>query len=202
MGLTVSHPVVRRLVALATVALALVSAGCGIPTAGAPTPIAKGNLPVHLLNPATPSTVGSTTPAVTVPEPIYLVAPDQHLAAVSRDVAYPATMTEILGALLEGPTAPEAAAGLQSFLSGTKTQVSATVTGGIATVNFTVDPIQVIANQTLAIAQVVFTATEPGSGVTGVVFQIAGVPIGVPTAGGPNVTGPVDRTSYAPQAPP
>ena len=55
-------------------------------------------------------------------------------------------------------------------------------------------------NQTLAIAQVVFTATQQ-PGVTGVVFQIAGQPIGVPTASGARSPGPVDRTSYQPQAP-
>ncbi len=36
---------------------------------------------------------------------------------------------------------------------------------------------------------------------TGVLFQIAGQPIEVPTASGANVPGPVDRTSYQPQAP-
>jgi hypothetical protein len=188
---------------VATVAVMVAATACGIPTASAPTPIAKGNLPVHLLNPP-PSTVGSTPPpTVGVPQPIYLVAPNQHLIAVSRDVAAPPTMSEILGALLEGPTTLEAAAGLQSLLTGTKTQVSATVAGGIATVNFTTNPIpvQVVGpNQTLAIAQVVFTVTEQ-PGVTGVVFQIAGTPIGVPTASGAQDLGPVDRTSYAPQAP-
>jgi Sporulation and spore germination len=175
---------------------------CGIPTASAPTPIAKGNLPVHLLNPAPPATVGSTIPqSVSVLEPIFLVAPNQHLTAVSRDVATPPTLTEILGALLEGPTAFEAANSLQSLLTGTKTQVSATVAGGIATVNFTTNPIPLVGpNQTLAIAQVVFTATEQ-PGVTGVVFQIAGQPTAVPIATGAQDLGPVDRTAYAPQAP-
>jgi spore germination protein GerM len=55
-------------------------------------------------------------------------------------------------------------------------------------------------DQTLAIAQVVYTATQQ-RGVTGVVFQIAGQPIGVPTASGSQVTGPVNRNSYLPQAP-
>jgi hypothetical protein len=187
---------------MAGVVTVLLATACGIPTANAPTAIAKGDLPSHLLNPTTPSTVGSTLPpAVVVPESVFLVAANQHLIAVTRDVAIPASMSEIMGALLQGPTAFEASIGLYSLLSGTKTQVSATVTAGIATVNFTANPIQVVGpNQTLAIAQVVFTATEQ-PGVTGVVFQIAGQPIGVPTASGANVTGPVDRSSYAPQAP-
>ena len=192
----------RLLAATATVVMALAAVSCGIPSATGPTPIAKGDLPSHLLNPATPPTVGSTVPpSVGVPESIFLVAPTQHVIAVTRDVTFPPTMSEIMGALLVGPTPAEASAGLQSFLTGTKTQVSATVAGGIATVNFTANPVPLFGpNQTLAIAQVVFTATaQPG--VTGVVFQIAGQTIGVPTAGGAQVTGPVDPTMYAPQAP-
>ncbi len=73
---------------------------------------------------------------MTVPATIYLVAPAQHLVAVSRNVPVPATLTEILGALLEGPTAAESESGLQSFLTGSTTQVTATVAGGIATVDF------------------------------------------------------------------
>jgi spore germination protein GerM len=47
---------------------------------------------------------------------------------------------------------------------------------------------------------VVFTVTQQ-AGVTGVLFQIAGKPTDVPTASGAQVPGPVDRSSYQPQAP-
>ena len=48
--------------------------------------------------------------------------------------------------------------------------------------------------------QVVFTATaQPG--VNSVVFEIAGQLLDVPIASGATVSGPVDRTSYQPQAP-
>jgi spore germination protein GerM len=188
-----------------TVTAAGVSA-CGIPTSATPTAIAKTAVPFRLLNPVTPTTAPSTVPpAVAVPETIFLVAPSQTLFAVTRnvvtrDVQVPATLGEVLGALLEGPTAAESDFGLQSFLA--KSTVTATVTGGIATVDFTTDPVQVVGpDQTLAIAQVVYTATQSGNGVTGVVFQIGGHPISVPTASGVQVTGPVGRSSYGPQAP-
>jgi hypothetical protein len=180
----------------------LAASACGIPTANAPTAIGKDNVPIHLLNPTTPSTSTSTIPpAVGVSEQIFLVAPSQHVVAVSRVVAIPATMSEILGALLDGPTASETSSGYQSFLTGTRTQVSATVTGGTATVNFTANPAQLVGpNQILAIAQVVFTAfAQPG--VTGVVFQIAGQAVAVPTSGGAQVLGPVNPLYYLPQAP-
>jgi spore germination protein GerM len=199
----VNHSLTRLAAVVAMVAVAASSAACGVPTNGAPTAIAKGQAPFDVLNPATSTTVNSSAPVVGVSESIFLVAPNQHLFAVSRNLALtaaPANLAEIVAALLEGPTAAESSVGLQSFLTpGTK--VSATVAGGIATINFSANPIPVGPNQILAIAQVVFTATAAQLGVTGVAFQIAGQPIGVPTALGAQVPGPVDRTSYAPQAP-
>jgi Sporulation and spore germination len=194
--------IARKLgLAVAVVAL-MVSAGCGIPSGGSPTVIAKADVPFNLLNPHPPATVASTVPpAVVAPETIFLVAPTQHLVAAVRDVTLPATLGQILTALLDGPTAVESAAGIQSFLTGAHVKVSATVTAGIATVDFTTNPVQVVGpDQTLAIAQVVFTATQQ-PGITGVVFQIAGQPVEVPTASGVQVPGPVDRTSYTLQAP-
>jgi spore germination protein GerM len=186
---------------LAALALAVLVGGCGIPTGGTPTVIAKSDVPLHLINPVTPPTDSPVPAGAAVPEPIYLVGPSQHVIAVSRDVQFPASLGEIMGTLLVGPTAAESRFGLQSFLTGTKTNVVVTVVAGIATVNFTTNPVQVVGpDQTLAIAQVVYTATQQ-SGVTGVVFQIAGQPIEVPTASGVQVSGPVDRTSYLPQAP-
>jgi spore germination protein GerM len=199
----VSRRAVRALAGLCALVALGATAACGIPTNGTPTAIAKTDVPFHLLNPVTPTTVRPIQrPEVTVPATIYLVAPTQHVKAVSREVPVPATLSEILGALLEGPTAAESTFGLQSFLSGSTAQVRATVSGGIATVDFfSANPVQVVGpDQTLAIAQVVFTATEQ-PGVTGVVFKIDNRPIDVPTASGAQVPGPVKRSSYLPQAP-
>ncbi len=193
-------PGLARLGAVAAIGA---TAACGIPTNGTPTPIAKADVPFHLLNPVTPTTIRHVVrPEPTVPGIIYLVAPTQHVIAVSRQVRTPATLTEVLAALLDGPTATESKFGLQTFLSGSTTQVRADVSGGIATVDFlSADPVQVVGpDPTLAIAQVVFTATEQ-PGVTEVRFEIDGKPIDVPTASGAQVPGPVDRTSYQPQAP-
>ena len=191
---------------LAVLAVVVATAACGIPTAGGPTAIAKGDVPSNLLSPASPTTVPSTVPPqAEVPELIFLAASTGTVAPVSRyitvNTGLNATLTELLGALLVGPTPGESAAGLQSFLSGAKTRVTAKVAGGIATVDFTSNPIQVVgASQTLAIAQVVFTATaQPG--VNSVVFEIAGQLLDVPIASGATVSGPVDRTFYQPQAP-
>jgi spore germination protein GerM len=189
----------RTCLVLAVVALG--SVACGIPTATTPTPIAKSDVPYHLLNPpTTTTTVPGTPPAVGVAEQIFLVSPDGHLVAATREVAVPASPTQVVGALLAGPTATETAAGIQSFLTQAGVQVT-TQAGGGATVNFNTNPIQVVGpDQTLAIAQVVYTVTQQ-PGVTGVTFEIDGKAIEVPTAAGAQVPGPVGRVDYLPQAP-
>ncbi len=178
------------------------AAACGIPTAGSPTPIARSDVPYHLLDPqTTTTTVPGATPAVGVAELIYLVAPDGHLVAATREVAVPASLTQVLGALLAGPTATESASGIQSYLGDTGVQVTIAPASGVATVHFAADPIQVVGpDQTLAIAQVVYTVTEQ-PGIAGVIFEIGGKPIEVPTAAGAQVPGPVGRSDDAPQAP-
>jgi len=182
--------------------LAIVTASCGIPTQDAPSTISKGAIPFNLLSPSSPTTTAATVPPVaSVSEPIYLVAPTQHLSPVFRNVAPPANLTQIIGALLEGPTSAESSVGLQSFLTGKSSDVVATVLNGIATVNFTTNPVQVVGpNQILAISQVVFT-TMAQPGITGVLFEISGTAVEVPTAGGAQVPGPVTDITYAPQAP-
>ncbi len=181
---------------------AIVTASCGIPTEAVPSTIPTRAVPFDLLNPSSPTTTMVTVPPVaSVSEPIYLVAPTQHVSPVLRNVAPPANLTQILGALLEGPTSAESATGLQSFLTGKPNDVVATEVNGIATINFTTSPVQVVGpNQILAISQVVFTAmAQPG--ITGVIFEIAGTSVEVPTAGGAQVPGPVNDATYAPQAP-
>jgi len=185
-----------------TVLSVLLFGACGIPTATSPSPIAKSDVPYHLLNPpTTTSTVPGAPPAVGVAELIYLVAPSGHLVAATREVAVPASLTQVVGALLAGPTAKESASGVQSFLNSTGVQVTVAAAGGVALVSFVTNPIQVVGpDQTLAIAQVVYTATQQ-PGVTGVTFAIAGKAIEVPTAAGAQVPGPVGRADYLPQAP-
>jgi len=193
---------VRSGVVLALATVILGATACGIPTASSPTPIAKSDVPYRLLDPpTTTTTLPGTNPAVGVAEQIFLVAPNGRLVAATREVAVPATSSQVLGALLAGPTATESAAGIQSFLTGTGVQATVTQSGPVAAVRFSVNPIQVVGpDQTLAIAQVVYTLTQQ-PGITGVTFEIGGKPIEVPTAAGAQVPGPVGRADYLPQAP-
>ncbi|MBV8463028.1 MAG: GerMN domain-containing protein [Acidimicrobiales bacterium] len=204
--MTAPHPAgapvgVRRIMAVTLVAAAAVLAGCGIPAGGAK-PIPRADVPFHLLEPGTAVTTTTGPPAVGVAETVFLVAPDQqHLVAVERDVPVPASLTDVLGALLEGPTSAEQAAGYSTFVSGNRTQVTASVTGGVATVNFSVNPVQVVGpQQTIAVAQIVYTVTQQ-PGINQVLFHIAGQAVGVPVANGTQASGPVSRFDYLPQYP-
>jgi hypothetical protein len=188
-------------VVVVVVLVTVLLAGCGIPT-GAAKPIPRADVPFHLLDPITTSTTSPQgPPPVGVAETVYLVSPEAHLVPVLRNVPAPGNLTQIVGALLEGPTASEQALGITTYVSGSRTQVSVSVSAGVATVDFAVNPVQLLGpDQTLAIAQVVYTVTQI-SGISGVVFLIAGQPKSVPVASGAQVPGPVSRLDYLPQAP-
>lgn len=191
----------RRLPQVALVALVALTGACGIPTASSPTPIPRSDVPTRLLVPPKTTTVGSTLPQVGAREQIYLVGSGQHVVGVNRDVTPPATLNQILGALFDGPTQAESSIGYQTFLTGTPGDVHASRSNGIATVDFTTNPFEIVGpDQTVAVAQVVFTAmAQPG--ITGVLFEIDGNPIEVPTSAGISVPGPVNDSTYTAQAP-
>jgi len=179
----------------------LVLAACGIPVDNAPHPLARDQVPFGLLEPSAPAPPTTTTPsAVAVPVTIYLIATDGHALGVRRDVAVPAPMTGVLSALVDGPTAAEAAAGLASAIPAQTTVLSATTAAGIVTVNLSGPFDQLVGQaQIQAVAQFVFTATSQ-PGVHGVAFELSGVAVEVPVAGGAQV--PVATPDqFAPLAP-
>jgi len=188
------------------VALGSLAAGCGIPTAAAPRPIAKSAIPFQLLSPTSPAgaTTTTTPPAsFTVPVSIYLVGPtQQNLVSTQRLVAPPAPLDTVLDALLAGPTVAESALGISTAFPSSVRVLSATVANGVATVNFNA-AFGNISGQSavLAVAQVVFTVTSELTPETGVLFEIEGTPTTVPDASGAQVAGPVHVLQYLTLAP-
>jgi spore germination protein GerM len=161
---------------------------CGIPVDNGPHALARSDVPFGLLQPSNASTTTSTTtPSVGVPVTVYMVGTDGHLTAVGRDVPVPAPITAVLGALVDGPTATEASAGLASAIPTQTSILSAAVTAGVVTVNLAGPFDQLVGQaQIEAVAQFVFTAAaQPG--VHGVSFQLSGQPVEVPVAGGAQV---------------
>lgn len=185
--------------------LALCLTGCGVPTQDSPRAIPRAQVPFHLLDPQAPTTTTTTVPSppFTVPVLVYLVDDTgQHLISSQRLVAPPAPLSAVLDALLAGPTASEQALGVQTAMSSDVRVLGASVSGGVATVNFNSAFGEITGpEQILAVAEVVFTVTSQLTPETGVAFQIGGIPTNVPVATGAQVPGPVHLLQYAALAP-
>ena len=193
----------RRAIVLGLVALAATAvAGCGVPVDQSPTVLPRQGVPFGLLDQSAASTT-TTSPGnspVEVTVQIFLLSPNGHLVAVTRDVPFPAPMTAVLGALVDGPTDAEAANALQGAVPAQTTVVSATVSNGVATIDLGGTFSQLVGqNEIDAVAQVVFTATAL-AGVTQVAFELDGQAVAVPTAGGADVA-VANRSQFASMAP-
>jgi hypothetical protein len=184
----------------AVVALSL--AGCGVPVDNQPTALSRHDIPFGLLEPSSPTTTPTTAPSVIeVPAEIFMVGPSGHLVPVRRDVSVTAPdLASVLDALAAGPTDAEVAAGLQSALPPQIKVLGAFIASGVATVNLGNAFGELVGQlQIQAVAQVVFTAASL-PGVTGVTFELAGLPVEVPVASGAQVpvANPSQFASLAP----
>jgi Sporulation and spore germination len=182
-----------------TFGAALALGACGIPIDAGPHPLARGAVPFGLLEPSSATTTSTPSP-IAVPVPIFLIGTAGRLVSVARDVPIPAPMTTVLDALVAGPSASEASAGLATAVPPETDVLSAAISSGVATVNLAGTFDQLVGQaQIEAVAQIVFTATaQPG--VHGVAFELEGQPVEVPVAGGAEV--PVATPDqFAPLAP-
>ncbi len=191
-----------RLVPVAGVLAVLVLsvAGCGVPVDSAPTVLPKSSVPFGLLAQSAPSSSPPSPAPRTVSTQIFLISSSGQLVAVTRDIAFPASLTAILEALVAGPTNAEAASGLESAVP-TQTQVlSTTVSGAMATVDLSGTFTQLVGQPQIdAVAQIVFTTTVV-PGLTEVAFELDGKQVAVPTASGADV--PIaTRSEFAGMAP-
>jgi spore germination protein GerM len=180
--------------ALATLAvLALLGAGCAIPTQSGPSSISSSHVPFGLLNANPPATTTTQpNPSSLVPVKVYFLTSTDQLLAAQRVVITPASLTSIISSLLAGPSATETANGAVTAIPDNVMVLSAVAQGSQVTVNFN-DAFSQISGTSaeLAVAQVVATiAAEEGEG-TGVTFEIAGQRTSVPIASGASVPGPV-----------
>lgn len=183
----------RRLAA--GLAVVLAAAACGVPTESSPRPIAAKNVPFELLAPAT--TTSSSVPQVaSSPAVIYLISQDR-IGPVPRQVLAPPVLSRVLSALLRGPTSEESQRGLRSALPRDIRVLSARVGAGVAVVDLSRELAGVAGSeQILALAQLVFTATEQ-PGVDAVRFALDGSPLEVPRADGTLTAEPLRRADFA-----
>lgn len=181
--------------AAATVAAALVVAGCGVEPQDRATAVPDGDVPFALLE------VDDAPPPTTTPTgllvSIHLLS-DEGLVPVERRVP-DGDLTTVIDLLLEGASEEETAAGLRSGLSVDATgdllgQVS--LARGVATVDLSEAFAELTSEAQLeAIAQLVLTLTDrPGVGQ--VAFTLEGSSIDVPRGDGTVTGGAVTRGDY------
>jgi spore germination protein GerM len=185
----------RRLLALVVPLLALLAAGCAIPTQGSPSTMSSSKVPFGLLDPHPPTTTTTTQPKPPsyVPVNVYLLNPSAKLTAAVRYVASPAPLDAIIRTMLDGPTSPETAQGITTAIPSDVALLSVgPPQNGIVTVNMNTAFGTIIGNATeLAVAQIVATVVAATGSTTGVLFEIDGQRTSVPIANSSLVSAPV-----------
>jgi hypothetical protein len=203
-----------RHVVVATAVL-LWATGCGVPSDSQDRPLAPNEIAYQPL--PEPTTTTSTT---TTAPPVTTVAPPATsttlLPTTTVPIAFPldvywidgstirpirrldveATLKTAVEALRAGPSFSDSDAGLRSAIPGPDMIESASVESGTATIRLATSFLTLPGNeQTLAIAQIVYTVTNlPGIGL--VEFQLGGRALSVPTANGEASQGALSRDDY------
>ncbi|HEY2214587.1 MAG TPA: GerMN domain-containing protein [Acidimicrobiales bacterium] len=189
---------------ISTALVALIAAGCAIPTQRGPSTIANNKVPFGLLSPEPPAATTTTQPKPSsyVPVKVFLLNSTQDLESVDRVVVSPAPLTSILNALLAGPTSSEVHQGTFTAIPADVNVLSAVQVGSLVTVNFNTAFAEISgSNSELAVAQVVATVTAETGNNTGVIFEISGQRTSVPIASGALVPGPVYLLEFVPNRP-
>ena len=179
---------------VAVLVLSLALAGCGVPSDDRPRRLAPGQVPFGLLTPT--SSTSTTDLRVAVEEIVVHLVDGDRLVAVERQVLAPPVLFRRMTALLQGVQAEEAALGLRTAVPVDTRLRKVGVDEGVATINVSSDLVGAGGReQVLAVAQLVFTATET-SGVEGVRFQLEGRPIEVPRGDGTLTAAPLRRADF------
>jgi len=184
------------MVGAAVVGISSGLASCGVGVQSAPEPLDPKAVPYGLLGQA-PSPSTSDPGLLSARVTVYMEAENGRLVAVHRDVAWPATISAILGQLAAGPTSRESGRGLASPASSVGPFRVGAVRAGIVSVNLPVSFESLGGqDQQVAAAQIVFTVTT-FTGVTGVRFLVGGQAAQVPTGDGSLTRGPSTRSDYS-----
>jgi spore germination protein GerM len=183
------------------VALLLVGTGCGLSVEDQPRELAADDVPGDLLAPRPTTTTSTTTPAVTRAVKIYLVDSDGRLASVDRELPDPVTVVDLIRSLLDGATDQESERGIRSVVASTTELLSSQRRDRTVVLNFSADfAIPQGEGGITSVAQVVFTATEL-EGISGVTFELDGVPTEVPRGDGTLTSDPLFRSDFPQRAP-
>lgn len=188
------------------------AAGCGVGPQGHATLIPSGELPSLEQSPSlatspsapapassaepTPAPASPSAPAYTVPPTIYLVS-NGALVGEFRPRLRTGTLSDLVGALLQGPTDAEASRGVSTAINTSPALLGVTVHNGLATVDLSSAFGDIRApDQVLATAQVVMT-TVSFPGVESVQISLGGKAAQMPLADGTLSWAPLTFADYA-----
>ena len=172
-------------------ALLLLQGACAVAAESSATAIDVGAVPFDLLDPDAPN----VTPVVDGRTVSVCLLRDDGLVVVDRQVERDAGLREVVVSLAT-TSEEEAAAGLETAVSGPEDIAAVDIAGGVASVDFGPTADQTLTPDPLStIAQVVCTLTgQPGVG--SVRFTVDGDPIDVPRDDGSLTDAPVARDDY------
>lgn len=184
----------RRVIGLL---LVFTIASCGVPRSSKVVEISKAELPTELNQQPTTTTTTTTVaedasaketqqPASEVlsePVELYYIS-DDRLVATTQSIVSPATISQVLAALIAGPPTGDNGLGLRSALP-IDLNAEIGISKGVAQINTTAEFLTELSpiDQRLAIAQLVLTFTRrPGVGQ--VIFTVDGQNVAVPRGRG------------------
>ncbi|WP_420619801.1 GerMN domain-containing protein [Candidatus Poriferisocius sp.] len=191
-----THPTALRSLAAILAAALLLAAGCSVPEDGRPRTVDYSRLPDDLV---APTASPEPTPLITQEVLIYLIDENNLLSPVARDVASPAPPTTVLEALFSAPNEAESEQALSTALPADVEVVSIDVNpaGDLVTVALESEVFEERLegeNRQLAVAQLVFTATE-NTGATRFSLLLNDNPVPLPTDSGESDV-PVTRDDF------
>ncbi len=182
----------RRLL-IAALSIAAGTAGACVSAQDSPKLARDGQVPFGLLKPDAPALVPTST-ALSTESVLLCFVTDDKLAAVERPLSAPVSLTDVVQALVEPPTADPRA--LRTAVDQAGLVSSVRLQAGVVQVDLN-DSVASLGggNQLLAIAQLVCTLTSrPGVGQ--VAFSIGDTPIEVPRGDGSLTADAVSRDDY------
>lgn len=170
------------------VVVALLATGCGFPTQDAAVPLDESNDVV-----VATSLEPLRGPAETVT--LWFVK-DGALVPTRRRVPSPAEVQAVLSVMLQGVSSADADKGIRSAIPSPTVIDGVDVSGGTATVSLTTGFLDIpVADQSLAVAQVVVTLTDL-RGVGQVRFTVDGSTVLVPLPDGSSTDDSVSRDDF------
>lgn len=180
--------------------LALMVAGCGVPTGGEPQAIPSSEVPYGLADPSPSPTAPSTAVPVEAPSQIFLLSAEEVLVGVPREVGGTSVgerLTDLLAQLEAGPSAAEREEQLSTLLPPEVRLTLTDLADRTATIDLGVPtgaPSGAAGRR--AVAQLVLTATSL-QGVDAVQLTIGGDPVEAPLPTGELTSAPLLAADYA-----